>query len=363
MSCCAAKVTIRGMLQVTREHWLDTPERRSIERFVLSNGSGLRVAVTNLGACTLTVEVPDRRGNAANVNLVYPTAAEYLTNPSYFGATVGRYANRIGRGRFSLDGCEYALAVNNGPNHLHGGLRGFTHQIWDATVIDEVRLPGAQESELAGVGLHYVSPAGEEGYPGRLSVRVAYVVHRDNRLTISYEAESDAPTVLNLTNHCYWNLGGAGSGSMLDHELQLYADRYLAYDKDVLVTGEILDARDTPFDFRRPKSIGAGIDRAGGYDLCYVVRDADGRLRPAAKVTHPASGRVMEVWTTEPGVQLYTAEHFDGSANVAGHGKRGAFCLECQHYPDSPNHAAFPSTVLRPGETYRQVTEHRFSVA
>lgn len=350
-------------MHVSRETWLTTPDGKVVERFTLTNDAGLRVRLTNLGACTLEVEVPDRSGKAGNVNLVYPTAGEYVVNPSYFGATVGRYANRIGRGRFSLDGKQYALAVNNGPNHLHGGLRGFTQRVWEATVIDEVRLPGAKESELVGVGFHYVSPDGEEGYPGRLSVRVAYVVHRDNRLTISYEAETDAPTVLNLTNHCYWNLGVAGSGNVLDHELQLYADRYLAYDKDVLVTGQILDARDTPFDFRRPKAIGADIERAGGYDLCYAIRDADGKLRPAAKVTHPASGRVMEVWTTEPGVQLYTAEHFDGSANVAGHPKRGAFCLECQHYPDSPNHAAFPSTVLRPGETYRQVTEHRFGVA
>jgi aldose 1-epimerase len=351
------------MLQVTRQPWFESPDDSSIERFVLSNDSGLRMAVTNLGACTLEVEVPDRRGNAANVNLVYPTGAEYLANPSYLGATVGRFANRIGRGRFTLDGKEYALAVNNGPNHLHGGLRGFTHRLWDATVIDEVRLPGAKESELVGVGFHYVSADAEEGYPGRLSVHVAYIVHRDNRLTISYEAETDAPTVLNLTNHCYWNLGGAGSGSILNHELQLYADRFLAFDENVLVTGEILGALGTPYDFRRPKAIGAEIDRAGGYDLCYCIRDADGKLRPAAKVTDPASGRVMEVWTTEPGVQLYTAEHFDGSAGVAGQPKRGAFCLECQHYPDSPNQPAFPSTVLRPGETYRQVTEHRFGVA
>lgn len=349
-------------MQVAREQWLASPEPGTVERFVLSNGAGLRLAVTNLGACALEVEVPDRDGRAANINLVYPAPADYPANPSYFGATVGRYANRIGRGRFTLDGTEYVLAVNNGPNHLHGGVRGFTHRVWEATVIDEVRLPGAKDSELVGVGFHYVSPDGEEGYPGRLSVRVAYVVHRDNRLTISYEAETDAPTVLNLTNHCYWNLGGAGSGNVLDHELQLYADRYLAFDENVLVTGEILDVRGTPFDFRRPKAIGAEIERAGGYDLCYAVRDADGRLRPAAKVTHPGSGRVMEVWTTEPGVQLYTAEHFDGSASVAGHPKRGAFCLECQHYPDSPNQPAFPSTVLRPGETYRQVTEHRFGV-
>lgn len=347
-------------MQVSRENWSTTPDGRAIERFTLANDAGLRVRLSNLGACALEVEVPDREGRAGNVNLVYPEAASYVANASYFGATVGRYANRIGRGRFTLNGVEYSLAVNNGPNHLHGGSRGFTHQLWEATVIDEVRLPGARDSELVGVGFHYVSPDGEEGYPGRLSVRVAYVVHRDNRLTISYEAETDAPTVLNLTNHCYWNLGGAGSGSILDHELQLYADRYLAYDDNVLVTGEIVDAKGTPFDFRRPKPIGADIDAAGGYDVCFAIRDADGKLRPAAKMVHPGSGRVMEVWTTEPGVQLYTAEHFDRSPGVAGHGKREAFCLECQHYPDSPNQPAFPSTILRPGETYRQVTEHRF---
>ena len=350
-------------MQVSRETWWTTAEGAAVERFTLTNDSGLRVRLTNLGGCALEVEVPDRDGQSANVNLVYPTGEEYAANASYFGATVGRYANRIAKGRFSLDGRDYTLAVNNGPNHLHGGIKGFTHRVWDATVIDEVRLPGGTQSELIGVGFHYVSPDGEEGYPGRLSVRVAYVVHRDNRLTISYEAETAAPTVLNLTNHCYWNLAGAGSGSILDHELQLYADRYLGYDEHVLVTGEIIDAKGTPFDFRRPKRIGADIEAARGYDVCFAIRDADGKLRPAAKVVEPVSGRVMEVWTTEPGVQLYTAEHFDRSAAVAGHGRREAFCLECQHYPDSPNQPGFPSTVLRPGETYRQVTEHRFGVA
>jgi aldose 1-epimerase len=193
-------------------------------------------------------------------------------------------------------------------------------------------------------------------------VYITYALHRDNRLTMSYEGETNAPTIVNLTNHCYWNLAGAGPGDILGHELQIEADEYLAYDSNVLVTGEVLPVAGTPFDFTSAKRIGADIEPAGGYDLCYVIRGWDGTLRRAATVREPKSGRVMEVHTTEPGVQLYTAEHFDGGAGCAGHGKRYAFCLECQHFPDAPNHPHFPSTVLRPGETYRQVTEHRFGV-
>jgi aldose 1-epimerase len=349
-------------MHATRERWGQTPDVRWIDRYTLRNDAGMTVQMTNLGASVLAVEVPDRDGQPANVNLVYDSPRDYVDNSSYFGAAVGRYGNRIARGRFMLDGQEYTLVTNNGPNHLHGGVRGFTHQLWQGTLIDEVKLPGQSSSELVGVGFHYQSPAGEEGYPGTLNVYITYALHRDNRLTISYEAETDAPTVVNLTNHCYWNLAGAGSGNVLGHELQIEADEYLAYDANVLVTGEVRPVASTPFDFTSAKPIGADIDRAGGYDLCYVIRGWDQLLRRAATVREPQSGRVMEVWTTEPGVQLYTAEHFDGGAGCAGHGKRHAFCLECQHFPDAPNLPHFPSTVLRPGETYRQVTEHRFTV-
>lgn len=349
-------------MNATRERWGKTHDQRTIDRYTLRNEAGMTVQVTNLGASILSVEVPDRAGSTANVNLVYDAPINYVDNASYFGAAVGRFGNRIANGQFTLDGKEYTLATNNGPNHLHGGVRGFTHKLWQGTLIDQVTLPGQSSSELVGVGFHSQSPAGEEGYPGTLDVYITYTLHRDNRLTMSYQAETDAPTVVNLTNHCYWNLAGAAAGDVLGHELQIDADQYLAYDSNVLVTGEICPVAGTPFDFTQPKRIGADIDQAGGYDLCYVIRGWDQSLRRAARVRDPQSGRVMEVHTTEPGVQLYTAEHFDGGAGCAGHGKRHAFCLECQHFPDAPNHAHFPSTVLRPGGTYRQVTEHRFGV-
>jgi aldose 1-epimerase len=350
-------------MRATRVPWGTTPDGHGIDLYTLQNDSGMTVTVTNLGASVISVDVPDCDGNVANVNLAYSTPEAYADNPSYFGAIVGRYGNRIARGRFTLDGRDYTLAVNNGPNHLHGGVRGFTHRPWQGTVIEDVRLPQEPTSALVGAGFHYLSPDGEEGYPGTLSVFVTYTLHRDNRLSISYEAETDSPTVLNLTNHCYWNLAGAGStGDVREHVLQVNADRYLAYDSNVLVTGEICAVAGTPFDFRKPKAIGVDIERARGYDLCYAINQADGSLRAAAMVREPKTGRVMEVLTTEPGVQLYTAEHFDGGAGCGGFGKRHAFCLECQHFPDSPNHAEFPSTALRPGEKYTQTTVHRFSV-
>jgi len=336
-------------MSVSREAW-GSLGGRQVDRFRMTNAGGVSLTLTNLGGCVLEVDVPDREGTPANVNLVYPKLDSYQANPSYFGALVGRFGNRIGRGRFELDGTTYELATNNGPNHLHGGVAGFTHRVWHAQVASN------------GVEFAYHSPDGEEGYPGGLDVHVRYSLDDANCLRIDYEAESDAPTVVNLTNHCYWNLAGAGSGDVLDHELQIDADEYLPYDENVLVTGEVCPVAGSPFDFTQPKTIGRDIEAAGGYDLCFVVR-RDDALSRAARVVEPKSGRVMEVWTSEPGVQLYTAEHFDGSDISGGHGRRHAFCLECQHFPDSPNQPRFPTTVLRPGETYRQTTEHRFSIA
>lgn len=347
-------------MQASREDWGRTPDGATIERFTLENENGIRVQLTNLGCCVLAVETPDRDGRLANVNLHYASPEDYGTNPSYLGAFVGRFANRIGQGRFTLDGREYQLARNQAGHHLHGGDRGFTHRVWDATLIEQVAMAGEPDTAIVGVGFEYTSPDGEEIYPGTLNVRVVVTLHRDNRLVFAYEAETDAPTILNLTNHCYWNL--AGRGDVLDHQLQIHADRYVAVDADLIPTGEILDVAGTPNDFRTAKAIGADIEQAGGYDLCYVIPDWDGALKHIAHAQDPASGRTMEVWSTEPGVQLYTAEHFDGSPASAGHGKRAAFCLECQHLPDAPNHPDFPSTVLRPGKTYRQITEHRFDV-
>lgn len=349
-------------MNVHSETWGNTSDGRAIKLYTLTNDNGMTVRLSSLGAAIIEVHVPDRDGNSENVNLRAPNLEDYVDNPSGFGVVVGRYANRIGNGRFMLDGKTYELAVNNGPNHLHGGLRGFQHKAWTPIVIDGLQLPGQDQTELVGVGFHYESADGEEGYPGKVSVLVSYTLHRDNRLTLSYQAETDAPTVINLTNHAYWNLGGAGSGDVLGHELTIMASRYLDFDQNVLPTGDILPVGNTPFDFSLPTPIGENIDQAGGYDLCYAIDDWDGTLRHAATARDPKSGRVMEVHTTEPGVQLYTAEHFDESAGSAGYAARHAFCLECQHYPDSPHHEDFPSTVLRPGEQYTQITEHRFRV-
>jgi len=327
--------------------WGTTPEGQPFSLFVVANPS-LRLRLTNLGASIVSLEVPDRGGRFENVVVTPQFPADYCENPSYLGATIGRFANRIGGGKFWLDGNEYTLAVNNGPNHLHGGLRGFSHRLWQAEPLDD------------GVRFSLDSPDGDQGYPGRLLTTVTFRLE-GHRLIIDYHARCDHPTVVNLTNHAYWNL--AGRGSILGHELQLNADRYLEADEHVLVTGNILDVFGTPFDFRHPKSIGQEIDKThGGYDHCFVINDWDESLRQAARVVERSSGRVMEVWTTEPGVQLYTANHFDGSSRSAGFGRHEAFCLECQHFPDSPNEEDFPSTALRPGDDYRQITEHRFSV-
>ncbi|MEZ5941061.1 MAG: aldose epimerase family protein [Planctomycetaceae bacterium] len=331
-------------------HWGQTDDGTDFSLFTLENDV-LKVQITNLGAALVTLEAPDRNGQRANVNLRHAAAETYIQNPSSFGATCGRYANRIGKGQFELDGKQYQLALNNGPNHLHGGVKGFNHYIWSA------------EPQADFITFRMVSPNGDEGYPGELNVAVTYTL-KGNELILNYKATTDAPTVLNLTNHAYWNLGGVNSGTVYDHVLQLACDKYLEADANVLVTGKISDVAGTPFDFRKPETIGARINQVdiGGYDHCYAINDWDGSLRTIAKAVHPESGRVMEVATTEPGVQLYTANHFSGNAGSAGSPKHGAFCLECQHYPDSPNHSEFPSTVLRPGEEYTQKTIHRFLV-
>jgi aldose 1-epimerase len=328
--------------------WGRTVAGRDCSLWTLSNGL-LTAQVTDLGAALVSLSVPDRNGRWGNVVIGSAAPGPYLNNSSYLGATVGRYANRIGRGRFWLDGKEYVLPINNGPNHPHGGIQGLTSRVWEADAGDDR------------VTFRTSSPDGEEGYPGNLSVSVTYRIEK-TELIIEYAARCDAPTVINLTNHAYWNLSGAGS--ILDHQLQLFADRCLENDADVLPTGTILDVAGTPFDFRAPQAIGERIAQtAGGYDNCLVINDWNqATLRPAARVSDPMSSRVMEVLTTEPGVQLYTANHFDGSEKTLGFGRHEAFCLECQHFPDSPNQLEFPSTALRPGEEYRQATVHRFSI-
>ena len=310
----------------------------------------LKVVVTNAGAAVVSVEVPDNRGMWSNVAVSAVEHEDYLTNPSFLGATAGRFANRIANGQFELDGKSYQLAINNGPNHLHGGVVSFAQQVWQ--LLDPQR---------DSVTFRLISPDGQEGYPGQLTTELTYRLDNHD-LILDYKATTDAPTVLNLTNHTYWNL--AGDGKIYDHVLTINADQFLENDEDVLPTGKILDVESTLWDFRSPKRIGEQIDDVpgGGYDSCFLINNADGTLRHAAFVSEPTSGRTMEVLTTEPGIQLYTAIHFDGSRDTAGKEKHTSFCLECQHLPDAPNHPDFGSTVLRPGEVYTQQTIHRFGI-
>ncbi|MDZ4685125.1 MAG: aldose epimerase family protein [Planctomycetaceae bacterium] len=349
-----------SMLTVQSEPFGETPSGDAIVHYSLINRNGMRVGLINLGATVTTVEVPDRDGNKANVNLRFDDLAGYLENKPFFGGTCGRYANRIAHGKFTLDGAEYTLATNNGPHHLHGGVEGFNKKVW--------RHEDVSTDSAAGVRFTYVSPDGEEGYPGNLTVKVTYSLNDANELRLDYEATTDKATVLNLTNHCYWNLtGDAGTGTILDHELTLMADKYIPVDETSIPTGELADVVGTPMDFLSPHKIGERIAQtvngAGGYDHCYVVNGTMGELRPAAKIVEPKTGRVMEIETTEPGIQFYTGNHLKGTPDTGNAIMHGAFCLETQHFPDSPHRPEYPTTTLQPGEVYKQTTVHRFSVA
>ncbi len=334
-----------------------TPDGDETCLYTLTNSSGLRVELATYGATLVSVEAPDRTGKAGRVMLGYETLEGYVNDKVYLGTTVGRYCNRIAGGRFTLDGVEYELACNNGPNHLHGGILGFNKFVWAAE----------EQSKADAVGVRFTrfSADGEEGYPGNLNVTALYCLTEDNELKIDFVAISDKTTVVNLTNHAYWNLADAGLGDILAHELTLYADRYLPGGDDLIPTGELRAVADTPMDFTKPAAIGSRIDQVpGGYDSNWILTSGGGSLAPAARVYEPTSGRIMEILTTQPGIQLYSGNFLDGSITGPGgavYGKHHGFCLETQHWPDSPNKPDFPSTVLRPGETYRQTTVHRFS--
>jgi aldose 1-epimerase len=335
---------------------------KDVYLYTLTNRSGMEVAISNYGATVVSLKVPDRQGKLADVVLGCDTLAGYESkeNP-YFGAVIGRYANRIANGQFTLDGKTYQVPKNDGPNSLHGGTIGFNKRLW-------------QVREAAGdhITLHYLSPDGEEGYPGNLNVTVTYTLAPDNALRIDYTATTDKDTVLNLTNHSYFNLAGQGSGDILKHELMLKADRFTPVSKTLIPTGELRSVAGTPFDFRRPAAIGARINDKNqqlefgrGYDHNWVLNNS-GKLALAARVTEPFSGRVLEVLTDQPGIQFYSGNFLDGTikgkdGKVYGH--RYALCLETQHFPDSPNHANFPSTELKPRQTFRSTTVYRFSTA
>lgn len=326
--------------------------------YTCTNERGTVVKLTDYGATLVAVVVPDRQGQEESICLGFDDVAGYEKHTAYFGCVVGRYGNRIAKGSFTLDGKEYRLAANNGENHLHGGLKGFNRYVWKSEPIE-------RKGEV-GVRFQRTSPDGEEGYPGELKVTVEYTLKNDNELRIHYRAKTDKPTVVNLTNHAYWNLGGAGSGPVLDHEVQLHADRYIAVDDGLIPTGQTPSVKGTPMDFTSPHTIGSRIREIDaepqGYDHCFVLNSGGGKLAPAAEVRDPQSGRVLEIATTEPGIQFYTGNFLNGAAENGGHPQYGAFCLETQHFPDSPNQPKFPSTVLRPGETYDSTTVCRFSV-
>lgn len=336
------------------------PSGEEVRIYTLKNANGMEARIMTYGGAVVSLKTPDRDGNMADVVLGFDDLAGYLGDEPYFGALIGRYGNRIGGAKFELDGKLYTLVANDGPNSLHGGKKGFDKVNW------KVESAGAQS-----LGLSYVSADGEEGYPGQLKVKVTYTLTDHNELRLDYEAVTDKPTVLNLTNHSYFNLKDGGASLILDHVLTLNADRFTPVDKTLIPTGELRPVEGTPFDFRQPTRIGARIDAdneqiryAGGYDDNWVINRTGDGLIPAATVYEPTTGRVMEVLTTQPGVQFYTGNFLDGTLIGKGgtaYARRSALCLETQHFPDSPNHPKFPSTVLRPGETYSSTTIYRFS--
>lgn len=347
---------------IKKESFGTLPNGKRIDIYTLRNKNGLEFKIMNYGGAIVSAKVPDKNGNIADIALGYDSLKGYLKNNPYFGPIVGRYANRIAKGKFTLNGKEYTLATNDGPNHLHGGIKGFDKKVWNA-------VPEKVKKGVA-LKLHYLSKDGEEGYPGNLNVTVTYTLTNNNELRIDYSATTDKTTIVNLTNHTYWNL--AGKGDILNHKMMINANKFTPVDSTLIPTGELKDVAGTPFDFRKPRTIGSRINENnlqlkyanGGYDLNWVLnKNVPDSLTLAVRVTEPTSGRVLEIWTTEPGIQFYSGNFLNGSiVGKNGHvyRKHDAFVIEAQHFPDSPNHPNFPSVVLRPGEKYRQITIYKF---
>jgi aldose 1-epimerase len=368
-SCTSNKPTDDQKPGIEKAAYGQLPDGRSVELYTLRNSAGMTAQITTYGGILVGLTAPDKDGKFEDVTLGFDSLTTYVKSNPYFGALIGRYGNRIAKGKFTLDGKPYTLVVNNMVNHLHGGTIGFDKVLWTAAPVD---------GDEPALKLTYTSNDGEEGYPGNLSVTVVYTLQKDNALKIDYEATTDKPTVVNLTNHTYFNLTGGAKRDILDHVLTLNADRFLPVNETLIPTGELKPVSGTPFDFTKPTRIGDRIDDSTdgsadavqikygmGYDHCWVLSDSSRTLKPIATVFEPTSGRVMTVQTTEPAVQFYTGNFLDGS--VTGregfpYKRRYALCLETEHYPDSPNQPAFPTTVLRPGQTYKTTTVYQFSV-
>ncbi len=348
----------RPKMAVEKAPYGKLPDGRQVDIYTLTNANGMKVRLTNYGAITVGVEAPDRDGKLTDVTLGYDTLEGWLGSTSYFGATVGRYGNRIAKGKFTLDGKTYTLATNNGENHLHGGVKGFDKVLWEAEPL--------KTDNAVGVTFTYLSKDGEEGYPGNLNVTAVYSLTNDNEFKAEFSARTDKPTVVNVVHHSYWNLAGPAAGDILGHMLMLNADKYTPVDEGLIPTGELKPVKGTPMDFTRPTAIGARIARVkGGYDHNFVLRRQEGKWALAVRVVEPKSGRVMEIYSNQPGVQFYSGNFLDGTVKGKGgvaYKKHYGFCLETQHYPNSPNQKNFPSVVLRPGQIYKHTMVHKFSV-
>ncbi len=359
LAACGNKAEVGAPTVMKKMSWGKLPDGRAVDLFTLTNGKGMEASICNYGGVVVSLKPADKNGAAAtDVVLGYDSFEPYIQNPSYFGALIGRYGNRIAHGAFKLDGVTYHVPKNDGANALHGGVNGFNKKLWTAREI-----PG-------GVELSYLSKDGEEGYPGDLKAKATYTLTPDNELRIDYSATTDKDTVVNLTNHSYFNLAGQGEGDILGHEIMIEADRFTPVDAGLIPTGELKPVEGTPFDFRKASVIGSRIDDQNeqlklgkGYDHNFVLNRKGGSVELAARVRDPKSGRVMEVLTDQPGVQFYTGNFLDGTQQGKGgkaYQKRCAFCLETQHFPDSPNQPSFPSTELKPGQEYKTSTVYRF---
>jgi len=362
VSCSKTNEKQTMISTISKEAFGELPDGQTADLYTLTNKNGMTVNITNYGGIITKLTAPDKKGEWEDVVLGFDSLAPYLGEHPFFGALVGRFGNRIAGGKFKINGTEYKLAINNGPNSLHGGKVGFDKVLWKATEV--------KEDSTVGLKLEYTSKDMEEGYPGNLTVTVVYTLGNDNSLKIDYTATTDKETVINLTNHSYFNLTG-NKRDILGHEVSILSDSIVPVNTDLIPTGKLRAVEGTPFDFRKPTVVGAGIDKTedeqikngGGYDHCWVINRTEKGLIPFATVKDPESGRFMEVFTTEPAVQFYTGNFLDGklSGKGATFGKRSGLCLETEHYPDSPNQPQFPSTNLKPGDTYKTTTVYKFS--